>query len=101
MAAFEEVNGWAGFDEQKDLGWIVNVKEIRDGLLSAVVEHVEVLAVQAADEFAAGVGDDDANVYAVHADANVGRFLGRLLRMRGVHKHESTGDRNHTAAARK
>ena len=38
MAALEEVDGWAGFDEEQDLSGFVDVEEIRDGLLEAVIE---------------------------------------------------------------
>jgi len=38
MTALEEVHGWAGFDEEQDLGGFVDVEEIRDGLLDAVIE---------------------------------------------------------------
>jgi hypothetical protein len=80
VGALEEVNGWAGFDEEKDLGRPVHAEEIGDGLLGAVVENMEVLTVEASDELTTRVGDDDPNVYAVYADMNVGRGLSRLLR---------------------
>jgi hypothetical protein len=38
MAALEEVDGWARLDEEQDFGGFVDVEEIRDGLLEAIVE---------------------------------------------------------------
>jgi hypothetical protein len=49
---------------------------------------MEVLTVEASDELTVRIGDDDANVYAVYADMNVGRGLSRLLRKYGRDKRE-------------
>jgi len=83
MAALEKVDGWASFDKKEDLGGLVNAKEIGDGLLGAIVEQVEVFAAHAADELAARIGDDNADVDAIYTDANVGGGLGGLLRKSG------------------
>ena len=54
--------------------------EIGDGLLDAVVEDVEVFAAKTINEIAVGIGDDDADVDAIHADANrLGRCCDRFL----------------------
>ena len=100
MAALEEVDGWTGFDEEQDLGGFVDGEEIRDGLLDAVVEKVEVFAVQAADELSARVGDDDSDVDAVHTDADVGSRLDGLLRKSGRRKQENARDKKNCAASR-
>jgi len=49
---------------------------------------MEVLTVEASDELTVRVGDDDAYVYAVYADMNVGRGVSRLLRKCGRDKRE-------------
>ena len=72
MAALYEIHGWTSFDEEQNLGGLVHGEEICDGLLDAVVEQVEVLAMKTADELATSVGDDHSDVYAVHADSNIG-----------------------------
>jgi len=72
VGALDEINGWAGFDEEKDLGRPVHAEEIGDGLLGTVVENMEVFTGEASYELTARVSDDDANVYAVYADMNVG-----------------------------
>ncbi len=98
MAALEEVDGRARFDEEQDLSGFVDVEEIRDGLLEAVVEQMEVFAVQAADELSARVGYDDSDVYAVHMDANVRSRLDRLLRKSARRKKENARDKKGRAA---
>src|ERR1700693_3692031 len=100
MAAFEEVDSWACFDEEQDLGGFVDVEEIRDGLLGTVVEKVEVFAVQAADEVSARVAHDDSEVDAVDADANVGSGLGGLLRKSGRGEQENAKDKKRGAVSR-
>lgn len=72
MAALYEIHGWTSFDEEQNLGGFVHGQEICDGLLDAVVEQVEVLAVKTANELATSVGDDHADANAVHADSYVG-----------------------------
>jgi hypothetical protein len=100
MAALEKIDGWTSFDKKKDLGGLVHAKEIGDGLLGAVVEQVEVFAAHAADELAARIGDDDADVDAIHADANVGSGLGRLLRKSGRREQENARDKKGRQATR-
>jgi hypothetical protein len=73
MAPLEEVNGGASFNEEQNLGWFVDAKEIRDGLLGPVIEQVEVFALQVAHKFAASIGDDNSHVDAIDIDANRGR----------------------------
>ena len=92
MAALDEIYGWTCFDEEQDLSRLVDGEEIRDGLLDTVVEKVEVFAVKTANELPVRVGDDDSDVDAVHADADVGRGLGGLLAKSG-RKQEGAGDR--------
>lgn len=92
MAALEEVHGGTSFDEEKDLSRLVDAEEIRDGLLNAIVEYLKIFASEASDELSARIGDEDADADAVHADVNVGRRLGRLLRKDGEHKQESASD---------
>jgi hypothetical protein len=79
MATLDEIHSWTGFDEEQDLSWLVDVKEIRDGLFDAVIEKMKVFTVEAADELPARVGDDDSDVDAVNIDADVGSRLGELL----------------------
>jgi hypothetical protein len=86
MAALDEIHGWTSFDEEQNLGGFVHGEEIRDGLLDAVVEKVEVLAVETTDELATSVGDDDSDANAVYADAYVGSRLIGLLRKTGRRK---------------
>ena len=38
MATLDEIDGWTGFDEEQDLGRLVDTEEIGDGLLDTVVE---------------------------------------------------------------
>jgi hypothetical protein len=92
MCALEQVHGWSGFDEEKDLGRPIHAEEIGDGLLRAIVENVEVLAGEASDELTARVGNYNANVYAVYADMNVGSSLNRLLGKCGRDKDESENE---------
>jgi hypothetical protein len=80
MATLDEIHGWPSFDEEQNLGRFVHGEEIRDGLLDAVVEKVEVFALKTANELATNVGDDDPDIYAVYADSYVGSRLVGLLR---------------------
>ena len=82
VAGFQEVNRRARFDQHQHLGRLIDWREIGDRLLDAIVEDVEVLAVQSADELAARIGDDHADVDAIDADANGWgrRILRRNLR---------------------
>ncbi len=100
MAALEKVDGGTGLDEEQDLSGLVNAEEIGDALLGAVVEQVEIFAVQAADELAARVGDNDAHVDAIHTDANIGRRLDGLLRKRGRREQEDARDKKSGSATR-
>ena len=100
MAALEKVDGGTGFDEEEDLGGLVHAEKIRDGLLGAVVEQAEVFAVQAGDEQAMRIGDDDAHVDAIHTDANVGRRLDGLLRKSAWREQQSARDKKSRAATR-
>lgn len=93
MATLDKVHCGTSFDEKKDLRRFVYAEEIRDGLLDAVVENVEIFAAEAADELSAGAGDEDSNVDAVNADANVGRALGRLLGKSGGLKQGGASDK--------
>ena len=95
----EEVDGWAGFDEQEDLGRPLHAEEIGDGLLGAVVENMEVFTREASDELTARVGDDDADVYAVHVDMNVWGGLSCLLGKSGRDKGESESERKGRTAS--
>ena len=70
MAAFEKVHGRAGFDEYERLRGFVNGKKTGDGLLDAIVEDMKIFALQAFCEFAGRIGDEDADVYTIDADAN-------------------------------
>ena len=79
VATLDEIYGRTGFDEEQHLGWLVDTEKIRDGLLDAVIEEMKVFTVKTADELPAWVGDDDSDIDAVHADADVGRRLGGLL----------------------
>jgi hypothetical protein len=60
---------------------------------------MEVLTVEASDELTTRVGDDDAYVYAVYADMNVGRGLSRLLRKYGRGKRERESERKGRTAS--
>jgi len=53
VGALEEINGWACFDEEQDLGRPVHAEEISDGLLGAVVENMEVFTGEASHELTA------------------------------------------------
>lgn len=94
MFALEKVDGGAGFDEKKDLGGFVNAEKIRNVLLDAIIEDVEVFAAEACDELAARVGDEDADVDAVNADANVGSGWIALLRKSECRDHGGAGYKN-------
>jgi len=89
MASLDEIHGRTGFDEKQDLCGLVDTEEIGDGLLYSVVEQVEVFTAKTADELPTWVGDDDSDVDTVHANANVGRRLGGLLRKSGWRKEKS------------
>jgi hypothetical protein len=80
MAALEKVNRGTGFHQKQNLARLVDAEEIGDGLFDAVVENAEVLAMKTSDKAAVWIGDDHSYIDAVHADANVGRILIRLLR---------------------
>jgi hypothetical protein len=100
MAALQKIHGWAGFDEQQYLGGLVDTEEIRNRPLDAVVEKLEAFTVQAADELASRVGDDDSDVDAIHTDANAGRWLGGLLWRSGWHKQETAREKKSRAPSR-
>jgi hypothetical protein len=89
MATLDEIYGWTGFDEKQDLGWLVDTKEIGDGLFDAVIEEMKVFTAKTADELPARIGDDDSDVDAVHTDADVGRGLDGLLGKSGWRKQKS------------
>ncbi|MDP9339773.1 MAG: hypothetical protein M3P45_13000, partial [Acidobacteriota bacterium] len=65
-----------GFNEHKGLGGFFDGQKIRDGLLYAIIEDVEVFALEILDKFAGGIGHEYTDVDAV--DANADRL--RLLR---------------------
>jgi hypothetical protein len=56
--------------------------------------------VQAADELAARIRDDDAHVDAIHTDANVGRRRDALLSKCGRREQENAGDKKSRAVRR-
>jgi hypothetical protein len=97
MAALDEIYGWTGFDEEQNLRGFLDLEKIGDGLLGAVVEEMEIFAVQSANELSARIGDDDSDVNAVDTDANVGRRRDGLLRNGGRHKQEGAGNENGAA----
>ncbi len=70
MAAFEEVNGGARFEQQDDLRGLVKGGEVGDWPLGTVVKDVEIFAAQAFDKVAARVRDNDADVDAVDVDVD-------------------------------
>ena len=81
VRVLEEIDGRARFDEEQDLRGIIHGSEFGDGLLDPVIENVEVFPMQAFDEFAAHVGDDDADIDAFDGEADgwgrgEWRFLG-------------------------
>ena len=92
MAAFEKVNGRPSLNQHKHLGRLVHAKEIRDRLFDALVEYVEVIAAEASDELSARIRNKDSDVNAVHADANVCLWLGRLLRKSGRCQQECASE---------
>ena len=85
----EKVDGGAGFDEEKDFGRGDYVGEIGDGLLDAVVEDVEIVAVKAFDQVTVRVGHRDRNSHAVNGDTNRRAF--GLPRFRGLRESERSG----------
>jgi hypothetical protein len=54
-------------------------EEVGDGLPRIVIEDLEVFSVQTLDEVAGGVGDGDADVYAVYGYADGRGLLGLRL----------------------
>jgi hypothetical protein len=87
----------ACLDDQHDRKRIASQIEMLDLLLGAVVEEMEIFAVQSANELSARIGDDDSDVNAVDTDANVGRRRDGLLRNGGRHKQEGAGNENGAA----
>jgi hypothetical protein len=71
MAPFEKIDGGAGLDQKQDLGRLVYVVEIRDGLLDSVIEHLKVTTMETPDEIPVLVGYDHAHVDTVNDYANV------------------------------
>jgi hypothetical protein len=68
---------------------IVHGSEFGDGLLGPVIENVEVCPMQAFDEFAAGVGDNDAYVDALDGEADGwGRGRWRFLRVKRKYRKQ-------------
>ena len=76
VAAFEKINGRAGFDQHEGLRGFLNGQKIGDGLLDAVIEDVKIFALQAFDKFSGGIANRNADVNAIDADANRLRLLG-------------------------
>ena len=97
MSALKKIDSRAGFDQEKNLGGFVNAEKIGDGLLDAVVENVEIFAAKASDELPLRIGDEDADVDAVNADADVGSGLSRLLR-KSVRSQDGGADANNSGA---
>src|SRR5260370_22508184 len=87
MAAFEEIDGRARFDEKKDLRRLLDGGKAGERLLDPVIEYPEVFAAQTCEEVTAVIGDNHPNVHAVNADAN------RLLRLLRIFL--GTGERTH------
>jgi len=84
MYVLEEIDGWTRFDEKQNLCRIVHGSEFGDALFDAVIKDVEVFATQTFNEFAAGVGYNDADIDAIDGEANGLRRVGRwFLRAEG------------------
>jgi hypothetical protein len=94
----QEVDRRARFDNEKNLCGIIHGSEVRDGLLRAIIEDAEVFAMQAFNEFATGVGDDDADVDALDGEADGLRRGGRRI-LRGERKGEEQKEREKEAEA--
>jgi hypothetical protein len=70
-------------------------------LLHAIIEKVKVLAAQASNELSARVGNNDADVDTVHANANVGRGLCvGLLRDGGRREQEGAQNKKSSPKSR-
>jgi hypothetical protein len=70
VTAFEQVNRRTRFDKQQDLRRLLDRGEIADGLLNGVIKQVKIFAAQAFHEVSGRIGDDHADIDAVHADVN-------------------------------
>ena len=75
MTAFEEINSGARFDEEQDLCRLLDCREIGQRLLDPVIEYMEVPAMEAFHKVSACIGDNHADVDAVHIDADRLRLL--------------------------
>ena len=75
MLAANQRDGGASFDQDQDLGGGVGGGKKSDWLLGTVVEDMEILLLQAFNEFAVHV--DDAGIDFDKRDTNFQRSLGR------------------------
>jgi len=101
VAFLQEIDGGAGFDEEKDLGRFIDIEKIGDGLGDTIIEEQEVMALEAGEELAAGVGDGNADADAFDADTNVGSLRNLLsLRRQDAGGEKQTGEeKGQTATA--
>ena len=83
MAAREKINGGAGFNQHESLRRFVNGQKTGDGLLDAVIKNMKIFALQAFRELSRRIGNEDADVYAIDADADGQRLLRSLGLLRG------------------
>jgi len=70
MAVLQEVNSGAGFDQQQNLGGLLDVGKVGQGLLSPVVHYMKISAAQSFDKLSTGTGDNHSHIHAVHIHAN-------------------------------
>jgi len=63
VVACNQVNSGTGFDHDENLGRRVRGGEKNDGLGEAAIEDFEVFLLEAADEFAAIIGDGSVELY--------------------------------------
>jgi hypothetical protein len=77
VAALEKVNSRPSLYEKHNLRRFVDGCEIGQRLFSAVIEDAKILAAKAFDKLPMHIGDNRANINAVHVDSD-----GGLLRLR-------------------
>src|SRR5260370_39569047 len=91
MAALEKIDGWTGFNEQKNLRRFLDRGEAGEWLLDPVIEYPEVFATQPFHEMAARIGDNHSDIDAVNDNVNGLLRLFRIFLGIGERTHGKRG----------
>ncbi|GAC1617502.1 MAG: hypothetical protein PVS2B2_14290 [Candidatus Acidiferrum sp.] len=83
MAALQKKDGWAAFHQENDLGRTFDRGELGNGLLHTVIEDAKVFTLQIFNHVSTDIGNNDAHVDAVDANADDRDWRLRLRNLGG------------------